>query len=167
MLYFAYGSNMCTGRLIRRVPSAKVVGVARLSNHALRFHNRGSDGSAKADAFFTGEPEDVVWGVLFTLDAAEEWRLDEAEGLGRGCSKTVITVDLRGGERPRAVMYAARRDYIEPSLRPYSWYKRFVLEGSREHSLPPDYIAPIEAIQAIDPDRDGDAAKLPAETSFD
>ena len=38
MLYFAYGSNMCAGRLVRRVPSAREVGVARLSNHALRFH---------------------------------------------------------------------------------------------------------------------------------
>ena len=63
MLYFAYGSNMCAGRLRGRVPSAVPVRVARLLNHSLRFHKRSDkDGSGKADACFTGEPEDCRLG---------------------------------------------------------------------------------------------------------
>lgn len=92
MLYFAYGSNMCTGRLRQRVPSADPVRVARLLNHSLRFHKRSRDGSAKADAFFTGEPENVVWGVVFDIDPADKLRLDEHEGLSHGYVERLITV---------------------------------------------------------------------------
>jgi hypothetical protein len=42
-------------------------------------------------------------------------------------------------------------------LRPYSWYKRFVVEGARQHGLPADYIAGIEALPAAeDPDQNRD-----------
>ncbi len=159
MLCFAYGPNMCAARLRRRVPSAREAGIARLSNHAFRFHRRGRDGSAKADACFTGEPGDAVWGVLFAVDAAEEWRLDAAEGAGRGCSKTAVTVELRQGGLARAVMYSARDACLGPSLRPHASYKRLVVEGARQHGLPPDYVARIEAIPATeDPDGERDAA---------
>src|SRR5690348_15499711 len=42
MLYFAYGSNMCTNRLRAkdRVPSAEFVQTARLAKHIFRFHKR-------------------------------------------------------------------------------------------------------------------------------
>jgi integrase len=66
MLYFAYGSNMCTGRLRQRVPSANPVRVAKLLNHAFRFHKRSGDLSGKCDAYFTGETTDVIWGACLT-----------------------------------------------------------------------------------------------------
>ena len=60
MLYFAYGSNVCAGRLRRRVPSAVFAGIAKLPKHSFRFHKKSTDRSAKADAFETGDPlEDV------------------------------------------------------------------------------------------------------------
>jgi gamma-glutamylcyclotransferase len=47
----------------------------------------------------------------------------------------------------------ANENSIDNTLSPYSWYKRFVVEGARQHNLPADYIARIEAIRAIeDPD---------------
>lgn len=160
MLCFAYGSNMCTGRLRQRVPSAVPVRVARLLNHSLRFHKRSDkDGSGKCDAFFTGEPADVVWGVVFDIDPAEKPDLDRHEGLGHGYVERLIAViDLDGGMHP-VFMYAAGAGHIDPALRPYSWYRRLVVEGARQHALPPDYIARIEAVPATeDPDRDRDAA---------
>jgi hypothetical protein len=57
----------------------------------------------EADAVFTGEPGDVVWGVLYAVDAAEEWRLDGAEGAGL-CSKTGVMVEAGTGGRTPAVM---------------------------------------------------------------
>lgn len=85
-LYFAYGSNMCTGRLThrRRCPSARPELIAKLSGHKFGFHKISSDGSAKADAEYTGNNEDVVWGVVFSIDGSEEAALDQAEGLGNG-----------------------------------------------------------------------------------
>jgi hypothetical protein len=56
--------------------------------------------------------------------------------------------------------YTAEASHIDPALRPYSWYKRFVVEGARQQTLPPDYIANIEAMAATeDPDRNRDAEK--------
>jgi hypothetical protein len=54
MLYFAYGSNMSVSRLVARTPSAQPLGRCALRGHQLRFHKVGGDGSAKCDAFHTG-----------------------------------------------------------------------------------------------------------------
>ena len=160
MLYFAYGSNMCTGRLRQRVPSANPVHIAKLLNHSLRFHKRSDDRSGKCDAFFTGEPGDEVWGVVFEIDPAEKSQLDAQEGLGLGyAEKAALVIDAEGN-RHSVFTYTAEASHIDPALRPYSWYKRFVVEGARQQTLPPDYIANIEAMAATeDPDRNSDAEK--------
>ena len=159
MLYFAHGSNMCTGRLRQRVPSAEPVCIAKLLNHSLRFHKRSGDGSAKADAYFTGEPADVVWGVVFEIDPDAKPDLDEYEGLSHGYSERLVTVIGLEGSMLRALMYAAEASHIDPMLRTYSWYSRLVVEGARQHALPPQYVARLEAIPATeDPDRGRDAA---------
>lgn len=92
MYYFAYGSNMCTGRLRCRVPSAKPLFVSPLYGYRLRFHKRSSDRSGKADAEFTGNQADVVWGVVFEIDGHEKSNLDQAEGLGRGYDEKEINL---------------------------------------------------------------------------
>ena len=81
------------------------------------------------------------------------------EGLGRGyVEKRITVIDLDGGTHP-VFMYAAEGGHIDPTLRSYSWYRRLVVEGARQHALPPDYIARIEAVPATeDPDGGRDAA---------
>ena len=119
-----------------------------LRGHQLRFHKLGADGSAKCDAFYTGEPEDIVFGVLFELGREECRRLDEIEG----CRYEVI-----GGQaeqqRPTGVrpcfFYRARPQYVIDGLRPFFWYRRHVLAGAREHGLPPNYIAAIAAVASV------------------
>jgi gamma-glutamylcyclotransferase len=159
MLYFAYGSNMHTGRLRARVGSACAVGPARLTNHSFRFHKRSDkDGSSKGNAYFTGNPEDTVWGVIFELDDRDKPALDRHEGVGYGYEEREVTVIDSGGNRQRLFMYVASESHINAELRPYSWYKRFVVEGAREHGLPPDYIAWLEQAPSIaDPDQERDA----------
>jgi hypothetical protein len=56
--------------------------------------------------------------------------------------------------------YTAEASHIDTTLRPYSWYKRFVVDGAREHALPAGYIAQIDAVPAEeDRNRSRDAAK--------
>ena len=148
MFYFAYGSNMCTGRLRRRVPSATAVGVARLPEHAFRFHKRSDDGSGKGDAFSTGNPANAVQGVIFDIDPREKGALDDAEALGRGYEEKTAAV-FDGSDTPHQVTLYYATD-IDNSLRPYTWYKRFVVEGARQHGLPADYVAQIDAMPAIE-----------------
>ena len=43
-------------------------------------------------------------------------------------------------------------------MRPYSWYKAFIVRGAEQHGLPGEYIAQLGAIEALgDPDTDCDA----------
>jgi hypothetical protein len=132
MRYFAYGSNMCTGCLRRRVPSAEFVCVAKLPGHAFRFHKRSSkDDSVKGDALETKDQLDVVWGVVFDIADREKPTLDDAEGLGAGYLDKTVTVTDGAGNEHRASMYFADPESIDAALQPYSWYKRFVIDGAR------------------------------------
>lgn len=157
MRYFAYGSNMCTGRLRRRVPSAAFVCIARLTGHVFRFHKRSTDGSAKGDALQTNNPLDVVWGVIFDIADQEKTVLDNAEGLGVGyLEKNVTVTDDARNEHPSSI-YCADPGYLDATRRPYSWYKRFVIDGARQHALPGEYINAIAALPAAeDPDQERD-----------
>ena len=49
-------------RLKERVGFFERCGAAYLSGYTLRFHKKSKDGSGKCDAFYTGNPNDVVWG---------------------------------------------------------------------------------------------------------
>ena len=158
MKYFAYGSNMCTGRLRDRVPSCKKLLVAKLKGHVLEFHKRSIDESGKADAHSTNDPTDEVWGVVFDIDDSEKPNLDKAEGLNEGYDKKEVEVLDNENESHEVTLYYAESDYIDPSLRPYSWYKRFVVEGARQHGLPESYINEIVPVESVDDtDRDREA----------
>ena len=152
MLYFAYGSNMLSRRLQHpsRVPSAIPLATAYLSGHNLTFDKRSRDGSGKCDAEATGVPGDRVYGVVYEIDAAEKPCLDRAEGLGKGYAEKTETVTSGSGPLCSLVYFATDKDR---ALKPYHWYKNFVVAGAREHSLPSDYIALLEKVESReDPD---------------
>lgn len=154
--YFAYGSNMHLGRLTHRVGEVKSHSLAQLKGYRLEFHKRGKDGSAKCDAFYTGNKKDGVFGVLIELDPSQKMRLDYFEGLGNGYNECVIDAKTATGTI-EAVTYTAQRQYIDPGLRPFEWYKLLVIEGAKQHGLPPRYISLIENMPHIDdpdPERD-------------
>lgn len=134
MYYFAYGSNMSTSRLRERVPSAEALGCYALDEHDLRFHKSSKDGSGKCDAYFTSDPKDVIYGVLFKINPAEKSALDRVEGLGHGYDVKEITVTAHDGTRVTATTYVATQ--IDMKLKPYSWYVNHVLVGAKEAVLP-------------------------------
>ena len=138
MHYFAYGSNMSLSRLKKRVPSANPLGCHRLNKHDLRFHKTSKDGSGKCDAYFTSNPDDVVYGALFEIDPVEKTVLDKAEGLGHGYDQKEVIVIADDGSLIKAVTYIASN--IDDTLKPYSWYVNHVLVGAYETSLPAEYI---------------------------
>lgn len=150
---FAYGSNLCEGRLRERVPSGTCVAVARLTGHDLRYHKRSGDGSAKADAFKTGDEAHEVWGVVYEVSREEKECLDAAEGLGRGYGEKEVVVVDREGREHTAWVYVATEDSIDGFLRPYSWYLRFVVEGARQRDLP---VAYVERLASWETWEDGD-----------
>lgn len=154
MRCFAYGSNMSLARLRKRVPSAQFVAVGTLVAHKLAFHKISKkDSSGKCDAHYTGSPKDNVVGVVYDVSDAEKPNLDRAEGLRAGYDEKQVEVVTSEGLTLKAQMYFATN--VDASLKPYHWYKKHVLVGAQENSLPLDYIAQIEAVESEnDPDRE-------------
>lgn len=152
MFYFAYGSNMCTERLQRRVPSAQPISRAQLPGCELAFHKRGKDGSAKCSIMQAREST-TVHGVVFKIDPNEKEHLDRAEGLGAGYTQETVRVESVSGTRD-AFTYQAMQSYINEELTPFEWYKQFVVRGARQHRLPQAYVRQIASVTARpDPDR--------------
>jgi len=149
--YFAYGSNLHSGRMTARVPSARAVGMAPLPGHVLRFHKHSQvDGSGKCDAHYTGNPDDRVYGAIYAIDPGERPLLDAFEGPGYGIVERQVRVD--GGGLP-IFLYCALPDAIADGLQPYDWYHAYVINGAREHGLPEAYVRRLDAITAYpDPD---------------
>ncbi len=80
--------------------------------------------------------------------------------MGKGYHTERVAVVAPHGEEHETSMYAADSKSIGQDLLPYSWYKRFVVEGARQHRLPEDYIKAIEDVQSLkDPNRSRDGAE--------
>jgi gamma-glutamylcyclotransferase len=149
---FAYGSNMLTGRIRNRCPAAAVLGVCELPRHELRWHKRSRDGSGKCDVVQANDPTEVVYGVLYEIPLGERPALDRTEGLGDGYEVKNTEVAFKGAPRMASIYYATD---IDPSLKPYTWYKAIVVAGAKEHNLPGTYIERLVAVDAAeDPDRE-------------
>lgn len=144
-LYYAYGSNMLTRRLLGRAPSARSVGVATLRDHALRWHKVSKDGSGKCDV--VAAPGSTVHGVLFEIALGDKPGLDTAEGLGWGYKQVELEVQTASGP-VQALSYQATN--IDHGTKPYDWYRTLVVAGAREHGLPPDYVQALEAVATIE-----------------
>lgn len=148
MLYFSYGSNMSIKRLTNRVPSAKFVAVAMLTEHVLKFHKASTkDGSAKCDISESGDSTHNVCGVVFDIDEKEKLDLDLHEGLHYGYEEKFVDVTTGDGDLVTTITYYATN--IDPSLKPYHWYKEHVVRGAKENSLPEEYVRELENVASI------------------
>jgi len=143
---FAYGSNLDSARMVGRVPSATAVGRADLAGFEIRFHKRGwTDGTGKADAFTSKDAGAVIHGVVYEVDEAELADLDVHE-TGYERALVGVTIGTRDGSRHlEAWIYRARPDVIDGELLPTGWYRDHILRGAREHGLPEELIAWLEA----------------------
>ncbi len=159
--YFAYGSNMSSRRLAARVSGALALGSAILEGHELRFHKRGQDGSGKCDIYEVGGEESRVFGVLFTLPAADKATLDGIEGLGAGYEEKVVSIIDKDERRRQAVTYYATD--ITYALQPFCWYRHHVIVGAQEFQLPQDYVQAIATVPYVS---DSDDARRAREMSI-
>ena len=157
--YFAYGSNLCRGRLRRRVPSARLIGVGEAVGLRLRWHKRGQDESGKCSVA-EGGTGSTVWGALFAIAPDQRELLHRVEGLGRGYREETVRVEV-GGEELEAWTYRAQDSWVDDALRPFRWYRDLVVGGARELQLPHAYVEGIGAVGVVDdPDRERAARNL-------
>ena len=95
--------------------------------------------------------------MVFDIDDSGKFRLDQYEGLGKGYEEKIVEVISIEGNLLEATTYYATN--IDPSLKPYSWYKEHVLRGAKESSFPDEYIQYIFGIKTIEdpnPERHAD-----------
>ena len=146
LTYAAYGSNLHPARLLKRTPTARLLGTACLPDWSLGFCKRSKDASGKC----TIRPgSDGVHVAIFELSAADKQVLDEIEGLGNGYSEILLDVPGFGN----CFSYVAESSHIDETLRPYDWYRELVLAGARLHGFPDDYVQRLEAVPTTaDPD---------------
>jgi gamma-glutamylcyclotransferase len=159
-LYFAYGSNMALERIQARVPNAQALGRAVLAGYRLAFHkiNR-ADGSGKCDVQLCAQPDAAVHGALYRVSEADLRVLDGYEGRGHAYERSYLAVTDVHGQTQTACIYVALD--IDPSVKPFSWYKEHVLRGAVANALPAHYLAMIEAVESHDdPDAERHAREL-------
>ena len=157
MRYFAYGSNMFELRLKdpARAPSASYRVTGLIRGYQLRFHKVGMDGSAKCDAFLTGNLRDCVYGVVFDISSKDVGQLDEAEGVSQGgYSRAQVNMESSDdSSQLLAHCYFANQGFIDDKLLPFHWYKALVVAGAYEHNLPGWYIQRLQQLPSKE-DRD-------------
>jgi len=87
-----------------------------------------------------------------------DWHaLDKHEGAtgnNPGYDRAAIQVHTDSGNRD-VTTYLARKERIDESLKPYTWYLELIRCGAGQHGLPEDYRQKIENTMDIpDPDED-------------
>ena len=149
-LYFAYGSNLLSRRLLERTPSARKLSIGVLKQHELRWHLSATDGSGKCDVVPASESLAEVHGVVWQIDLIDKPKLDAAEALGVGYDEKQAFIDTHQGP-VQAWLYVALR--IDPNAVPYDWYHALVLSGAQEHGLPDHYLQGLQTVRRVtDPD---------------
>jgi hypothetical protein len=146
--YFAFGSNLASPRLFQRIPAATVDCVATLEGHRLCWRKNGRDRSGKCDIDHTGNPEHLVYGVIYRMSHDDKLELDTYECADFGYAHKEIEITTLQGKLIEAFTYYAID--IDHSQQPYHWYKEHVLRGALEHDFPTHYVEHIRATPSID-----------------
>lgn len=144
--YLAYGSNLHPLRLRERVPSARLLGTARVTGWSLSFTKRGQDGSGKCTI---SESNDSVSCAIYEMTRADKTKLDDIEGVGRGYLEHVLCVPDFGD----CATYVAEAGWVDESLLPFCWYRDLVVAGAVLHGFDERYLAHI-GLQEIRVDAD-------------
>lgn len=150
-LYFAFGSNMLTERLVARCPSAKVIGAASVATHTLSFLKPSKDSSGKATLMAT-DPEGLhTPGMLFEVSQTDRGNLDKAEGADYDRHDRFQVWSAETGEKVTVTTYIAAK--IKAGLRPFDWYLALVIAGACQHGLGHEHVQRLRLTEYdVDPD---------------
>lgn len=138
--YFAYGSNMSTKRIEKRLGPVKKRAIARLADYAIAFDKRSTvDGSGKTNLVKREGAE--VWGVVFDLTPEQMAKLASIE---KGYTEQGIAVEVDGEATPVRTFVAEERTR---QLRPTREYLNLLIEGAGEHGLPDAYVQKLRRVR--------------------
>ncbi|KAI9801927.1 MAG: hypothetical protein M1833_002242 [Piccolia ochrophora] len=136
-LYFGYGSNLWLAQMTRRCPGSQYQGIALLPDWKWIINSRHY-------ANVIPSTEDEVWGLVYTLTADDEDKLDGYEGVPDAYIKKTMPVQLdRAGKRQvvEALVYVD-----EKRLTPDEPYAEYIdrmncgIHDAVAEGVPPSYV---------------------------
>ncbi|KAL4752188.1 hypothetical protein BDW72DRAFT_172260 [Aspergillus terricola var. indicus] len=92
-IYFAYGGNIHLKQMVKRCPSARYLGVAKLHGYRWQINERGYANVVEVSTE-TRESPTPVQGLCYLIGAEDELKLDRAEGVPTAYQKRVLRVEL-------------------------------------------------------------------------
>ena len=151
--YFAYGSNMQAATLRgRRLIEPLDVRIGRLTGYRLCFDIPIGSG-LRGVANIAVAAEASLWGVAYLLTPEQHDHLDRTEGVPSGVYRRVsVEIATAAGALPVETYISERRD---PARLPSFRYLSLLRDGAREHGLPDDWQAALDAWTLAWDERDG------------
>lgn len=113
-IYFGYGSNLWKDQMVQRCPTSSYLGIARLNGYRWLINNRGYANVVEPRANDKND-SDVVWGLVYSLEAKDERRLDLNEGVPVAYTKEWLTVDYwpaSNGSKPKTDWEAVQKEML-------------------------------------------------------
>ena len=96
-LYFGYGSNLWQRQMALRCPRSTYRGLARLRSFRWIINARGYANVVEVASDKVNDSasdEDVVWGLVYSLEGDDETRLDRNEGVPDAYAKETMEVEF-------------------------------------------------------------------------
>jgi len=107
-------------------------------------------------------------GLVYQFDP-DDWpaldRYEDATGNNPGYDRAAIQVHTDSGDRD-VTTYLARKERVDESLKPYTWYLEVIRCGAEQHGLPEDYRQKIENTMDIPDPNENRRAKRDAEAQM-
>jgi hypothetical protein len=145
--YFGYGSNMDMTSLRAKGVEPRSSERAALPGWRLRFnvHHFFRHEGGVANVEPTGDPSDVVRGVLHHCHDEHLVLLDAAEAYGHGYDRIEVPVQSARGEQ-RAITYVGIPSFLDQACRPTQRYLNILTKGATAAGLEPAYIDALRAL---------------------
>ena len=144
VIIFSFGSNMSLNRLRKRTPSAEKFDIGYIEGYEFKCNKISRDGSGKANIVKGSMLESNVWGVLYTIKDSEKIDLDRVEGLGFGYHEDNLQIKSNNNSIVQAQVYIADEEVCDDNLKPYDWYKAYIINGAKNNKLPHEYLKLLE-----------------------
>ena len=149
MLYLAYGSNLCIGRMLERCPSAIPVARVLLNDYRLVFME---NNTKRIVANIVEEKGKSVYAVIYDIDDKEVPNLDRAEGFPYVYKKKYFNMSVNGIDST-ATAYVMDLTFMNIKTlamvdraygKPDREYLRYIEDGYEDFVFPERYL--IEAL---------------------
>lgn len=146
--YFAYGSNMDQKQMKERCPNSKLIGKGVLNEYKLAFTIY-SQKRRCGCADIVASPNKEVWGLIYSLTAADLIKLDRFERTPDNYRRIHLEIEDESGNKLKVETYEVVNK-TTTDLKPSKDYLSKITKATKEFSFPDSYKKMLETIETVD-----------------